>query len=90
MLSLASSAPASSMFGTPPIDEGIELDETSDYFAEEGNSAKRRKVSFLSFLRYSEESYRNLYQKTAPHPRKCFFQEARKLVHVSYLCSLHH
>ena len=48
ILSLASSAPASAMFGTPPIDEGIELDETNDYFNEEGSSAKRRKVRLFT------------------------------------------
>ena len=34
------------MFGTPPIDEGIELDDTHAYFMDDDSSAKRMRVSF--------------------------------------------
>ena len=45
------------MFGTPPIDEGIEMDETRDFY-EEGSSAKRRKVSsFTTFFKSYHEFF---------------------------------
>ena len=40
---LSTSAPVvGTLFGTPPVDEGIELDETSAYFADDVAPRKRR------------------------------------------------
>ena len=40
--------PPAQLFGTPPIDEGIELDDTHAYFMDDDvSSAKRRKVRGL-------------------------------------------
>ena len=40
-------APSGGMFGTPPVDEGIELDETGAYFSEDTGSSKQKKVGTL-------------------------------------------